>query len=88
MMASTWVFVAYSVSVALALLFVYLFHSRWYWHVLSVLAALGVGLTPPLPGLNGPIRDLLYGSVFLFLIVWGCAEPFVHRFHRRTVGHT
>lgn len=78
---------AYGASVALALLLVYMFHSRWYWHVLSILAAFGVGLTPPLPGLDGPIRDLLYGSVFFFLLVWGLAEPFVHRFHRRTLGH-
>ena len=83
-MASTWVFVAYGTSVALALLFVYWFHSRWYWHVLSVLAALGVGLTPPFPGLQGPVRDMLYGS---FLMVWGCAEPFVHRYHRHTIWH-
>lgn len=86
-MASTWVFVAYGVSGALALLFVYLFHSRWYWHALSVLAALGVGLTPPVPGFDGPLRDLVYGSVFLFLMVWGCAEPFVHRYHRHTFWH-
>lgn len=86
-MAAIWVFVAYGISVALALLLVYLFHCRWYWHVLSVLAAFGVGMTPTLPVLNGPTRDLLYGSVFLFLMVWGCAEPFVHRFHRRPVEH-
>jgi len=81
-MLASWVFVAYGVSAALALLLVYLFHSRWYWHVLSVLVALGVGLTPPLPGLTGPVRDVIYGGVFLFLMVWGCAEPFLHRFHR------
>ena len=86
-MAAIWVLVAYGASVALALLLVYLFHSRWYWHVLSILAALAVGLTPPLPGLNGPNRDLFYGSVFVFLMVWGCAEPFIHPFHRHPVKH-
>jgi hypothetical protein len=86
-MLATWVFVAYGVSVALALLLVYLFHCRWYWHVLSVLAALGVGLTPPVSGFEGPARDMVYGSAFLFLLVWGAAEPFIHRFHRGTVRH-
>jgi hypothetical protein len=76
------VYVVYGFSVALALLFVYLFHTRWYWHVLSVLAALAVGFSPPLPGWEGPSRDLVYGFVVLFLLVWGLAEPFVHRFHR------
>ena len=84
-MATTWVFAAYGASVIVALLLVYLFHNRWYWHVLSIAAALGVGLTPPLPGLDGAFRDMVYGSVFLFLMVWGCAEPFVHRFHRHSV---
>ena len=84
-MATTWVFTAYGLSVVLALLLVYLFHSRWYWHVLSVLAACGVGLTPPIPVLTGPVRDMIYGTLFLFLLVWGCAEPFVHPFHRRAV---
>jgi hypothetical protein len=86
-MAITWVFLAYGVCVILALLLVYLFHSRWYWHVLSVLAALGVGLTPPIEGL-GPARDMIYGCVFLFLLVWGGAEPFMHRFHRQAWRHT
>jgi hypothetical protein len=58
-MQTTWVVVAYGASIAVALRLVYLFHSRWYWHVLSILAAFGVGLTPPLPGFDGPTRDLL-----------------------------
>jgi len=79
---STWVFLIYVFSIGLALAFVYLFHARWYWHVLSVLAALVVGFSPPLPGWDGLSRDLVYGIVVLFLLTWGLAEPFVHRFHR------
>ena len=86
-MLAMWVFVAYGASVALALLLVYLFHARWYWHVLSVLAAFVVGLTPPLAGFDGPTRDLIYGTVFLFLLVWGLGEPFVHRFHHHGMRH-
>jgi hypothetical protein len=81
-MSTILVYVVYGFSVALALFFVYLFHARWYWHVLSVLAALAVGFSPPVRGWEGPSRDLVYGFVFLFLVVWGLAEPLVHRFHR------
>ncbi len=81
-MSTFLVYVVYGFSASLALLFVYLFHTRWYWHVLSVLTALAVGFSPPLPGWEGPSRDLVYGFVVLFLLVWGLAEPFVHRHHR------
>jgi len=76
------VYVVYGFSVALALIGVYLFHTRWSWHVLSALAALAVGFSPLLPGWEDPSRDLVYGFVLLFLLVWGFAEPFVHRYHR------
>lgn len=90
-MSTIVVYVVYGISVVLALWFVYLFHARWYWHVLSVLAALAVGFSPPMPGWDGPSRDLIYGVVVMFLLVWGLAEPFLHRFHRagidRAHGH-
>ena len=79
---STWVFLVYGFSAALAVVLVYLFHARWYWHFLSVLAALVIGFSPPLPGWDGPSRDLVYGFVVLFLLTWGLGEPFIHRFHR------
>ena len=84
-MSTMLVYVVYGFSVALALVFVYLFHARWYWHVLSVVAALAVGFSPPVAGWEGPSRDLAYGFVVLFLLVWGLAEPFVHRFHRHGI---
>jgi len=62
---------------------VYLFHARWYWHVLSVLTALAVGFSPPISGWEGPSRDLIYGFVVFFLLVWGFVEPLFHRFHHR-----
>jgi len=81
-MSTIVVCVVYGLSAGLALLLLYLFHARWYWHVLSVLAALAVGFSPPLGAWNGPSRDLVYGFVILFLVVWGLGEPFFHRFHR------
>ena len=80
-MSTVEVCVVYGFSVVLALWCVYLFHALWYWHVLSVLAALAVGFSPPLPGWDGPSRDLVYGAVVLFLLTWGMAEPFIHRHH-------
>jgi len=49
-MSTVLVYVVYGGTVALALVFVYLFHARWYWHVCSVPAALPVGFSPSLPG--------------------------------------
>ena len=81
-MSTFLVYVVYGFSFLLALWFLYLYHARWYWHALSVLVALAIGFSPPIPGWDGPSRDLIYGFVFLFLVTWGLAEPFVHRFHR------
>ena len=81
------VLAVYGISVILALMLLYRFHTRWYWHVLSVLAALAIGFSPPLPGWETPSRDLIYGFVVLFLLVWGLGEPFLHRFHRHRVRH-
>ena len=55
-------------SVGGALALALCFHARWYWHVLSIAAAMGIGL---IPGLTLP--DLLVGGVFLFLLFWGIA---------------
>ena len=82
-MSTLLVYVVYCFSIVVALLFVYRFHAPWYWHVLSVLTALAVGFSPPVPGWEGFSRDLIYGFVVLFLLTWGVAEPFLHRFHRQ-----
>ncbi len=81
-MSTIVVCVVYGFSFALAVGCVYLFHARWYWHVLSVLAALAVGFSPPIPGWDGPSRDLVYGFTIMFLLVWGLAEPFLRGHHR------
>jgi len=77
------VFSAYAAAFVLALLLLYWFHARWYWHVLSVALALAIGLMPPPAGLAGrPGFDLAVGCVFVFLMVWGIGEIFLHRYHR------
>jgi hypothetical protein len=70
--------------VALALL--YFFHASWYWHVLSVVVALIIGLMPPdmipVPAAWGTTRDIILGCVFTFLVIWGIAAPLFHRHHK------
>ena len=75
---STWAVVAYACA---ALLAVVLLRVRgpaaWYWHVLSLAAALAVGLTPIPPRWNTPQTGLVIGSLFVFLLFWAVAAPFV-----------
>jgi len=70
------VFVVFGVAVLLALGLLYWFHARaWYWHLLSVAAALGVGFMPPLVANRTVYYDMAIGFVFLLLLVWGAAAP-------------
>lgn len=67
----------YSSALALALVLLWYFGPKhWYWHVLSVVAALALGMVP-LPGpWSSPEATLAVGWVFLFLFTWGIAGPF------------
>ena len=80
------VFLAYACAAVLALALLYCFHAHWYWHVLSVVLAVGLGMVPaemiPIPAAWGVIRDVTVGCVFLFLIVWGLGAPLFRRHHQ------
>ena len=84
-MQAVWVALTYVSAVVVALALLYAFHARWYWHALSVLAALALGLTPPPEGWQPP--DLLVGSVFVFLLVWGIGAPLFRAHHRDSELH-
>jgi len=84
-MQAVWVVLAYVSAVVVALALLYAFDTRWYWHVLSVLAALTLGLTPPPEGWQPP--DLLVGSVFMFLLAWGGGAPLFRARHRDSELH-
>ncbi len=71
--------VVYGLCLALALALLYFFTVKWYWHALSLAAALGLGLVR-LPA-DYQIPDLLIGSVFLVLFVWGLGLPLFHHHH-------
>lgn len=75
-MSLTWVLLAYGLAFGLALALLYALRSlHWYWHVLSVLIALFVGLMPPFGGWSGQRYDLLIGGLFVFFLIWGVGSP-------------
>ena len=83
-----WAVLVYSASLALALLLLYFFPVRWYWHVLGLTAAFVIGLIPIPPEYNSPRMDLTIGFVFVLLFIWGVGEPFFtsHHYHHHG-GH-
>ncbi len=82
-MTTTGILLIYGAAVALAAAALYVFGSRrWYWHALSVLAAMGLGLAPPPPDTwRGPNYDMIVGCVFIFLVVWGLGGALPIRTH-------
>lgn len=78
-MNSVLVMLVYGAALLVALALLYFFHASWYWHVLSVAAALALGLLP-LPS-EWRIPDLLVGFVFVLLFAWGLAAPFFPQRH-------
>ncbi len=83
-MSSIWVLLVYGGATVLAVALLYFFHSQnWYWHVVSIVAALGLGLAPAPPeGWRGVTFDLAIGFVFLFLMVWGVGGFLAYRTHQ------
>lgn len=78
-MSGMWVVLAYGAALALALFLLYWYGSAaWYWHVLAAAAALGLGLMSPPAAWQGPLFDLLLGSVFILLIAWGVGGVLMH----------
>ncbi len=67
----------YGSALALAFLILFVFQARhWYWHVLSVLVAVCLGLVRFPENWHGPAFDLFIGFWFVFLLVWGIGAPF------------
>ncbi len=75
-MSATIAFATYAASMGLALIFLAVFHARpWYIHTVSVLLAIGIGLTPTPAGWGGQVYDLSVGALFSFLFIYGAAAP-------------
>ena len=73
----------YGFAIAAAVALLYFFGMRsWYWHALSVLLAIVIGLVPPPVTWQGPGYDLTIGAVCLFLFLWGALSPLFMKRHR------
>ena len=84
MSATTWAMIAYCCAAILAVLL--LFFSgpkRWYWHILSLAAALAVGLMPIPVKYSTPQTSVAIGVLFVFLLLWGGAAPCFLKCRRR-----
>jgi hypothetical protein len=86
------VFMIYGAAFALGLAMTWWFRPvRWYWHLLSIAAAIGIGLMPPVDNLKGPLWDMTTGAMFVFLITWGVSELLLKvmhaHHHQRPSGH-
>jgi hypothetical protein len=85
------VLLIYGAMAVLALVLLYWFHANWYWHALSVVVALIIGMMPPdmipVPAAWGMTRDIILGSVFTFLVIWGLAAPLFRRHHQTQAAH-
>ena len=60
------------VALALPIYLLYRFRSQsWYWHVLAVIVALVIGNMPGTALLETLGGSMLYGFVFVVLMLWG-----------------
>lgn len=69
---------SYAAAIAFSLSLLWRFGaSHWYWHLLSLVAAVAIGVTPLPPRFNDPAMTVLVGVVFLFLFFWAVGGPVV-----------
>jgi hypothetical protein len=83
-MSSLLAILLYVVAMALPIYLLYRFHSQaWYWHALAAIVGLGVGLLPGTALLQTTVGTLLYGVVFIFLMIWGIGGLILYRPHHQ-----
>jgi hypothetical protein len=73
----------YLLAIGIPVFLLYHFRSQaWYWHVLAILAALGLGFVPtPVEWKNAGV-DAAFGFLFVLLLVWGVGGLIVFRPHQ------
>jgi len=70
------VFAVYLSAAVAALVLLHFFRAiHWYWHVISALLALTIGLVPIPVEWQAPAIDLFIGGSFTFLFIWGVCAP-------------
>ena len=78
----------YLLAMAIPIGLLYRFHSQaWYWHTLSVLAAVALGFIPIPVTLQKPEFDMLFGFTFIMLMIWGAGGLILYRPHHHTPHH-
>jgi len=78
----------YLLAMGLPILLLYWFHSQhWLWHVAAIAAAVGLGFIPIPAELQRPGFDLLFGSVFIALMVWGAGGLILYHTHGHREKH-
>jgi thiol:disulfide interchange protein len=66
------IFLEAVVTLALPIYLLYQFRSQaWYWHMLAVIVALVIGNMPGTALLQTQAGSMLYGFVFVVLMIWG-----------------
>ena len=78
----------YLLAMGIPIYLLYRFQSQaWYWHTLSVLAAIGLGFTPIPDEFQKPEFDLVFGFVFIVLMIWGAGGLILFRTHHHAHDH-
>ena len=78
----------YLIALGLPIFLLYRFGIQtWYWHVLAVIASVGLGFVPIPPELQKPGFDLLLGSLFIMLMIWGAGGLILYRRHEHHEKH-
>jgi hypothetical protein len=74
----------YLLAMAVPVYLLYRFRTRsWYWHVLAILAAFGVGLVHLPEAWHSEWLDVAIGFAFILPLAWGVGGLVVYRPHRR-----
>lgn len=81
-MFGIFVVLVYLLAMGIPISLLYRFHSQaWYWHSLSVAAAIALGFLPIPFALQKPGFDLLFGFAFIGLTIWGAGGLLLFRIH-------
>ena len=80
---SGWAVLVYVLGIGIPVCLLYRYHSQsWYWHVLAIAAAVGLGFVPTPAEWKSATFDLVFGFVFILLLVWGIGGLIVYHPHR------
>jgi hypothetical protein len=73
----------YLLAIGIPISLLYRFHPQsWYWHLLAIVAAFGLGMVPTPATWKTVGFDLAIGFVFVLLLVWGVGGLVLFRSHR------